>query len=119
MNGVSTNQSVASLDEGEVVANGFHHPTGLFCDANGNMYISDYHHQRVVRWNLNQSAGVNLLAGHGSALNQVNYPQGLHVDRDGSVYVADQSNHRILKYMPGSSSAQVVAGGTQGGGFRS
>ena len=117
IDGVFSGQSVADYDGGEIVANGFRHPTGLFCDANGNMFIADNHNQRVVRWNLNQSSGVNLLAGHGSALNQVNYPQGLHVDRDGSVYVADHSNHRILKYVPGISNAQVVAGGTQGGGL--
>ena len=48
--------------------------------------------------------------GVGSELNQFNQPYGIFVDSIKNIYVADYNNYRIMKWMPGSTSGEVVTG---------
>ena len=48
----------------------------------------------------------------GSGLNQVSHSYGLHIGNNNSIlYIADTDNNRIVKWLPGSSSGILVAGG--------
>ena len=80
--------------------------TGLAVDAQDNVYISDYHHRRVLM--VTQQHVVSTVVGKldvggnegdgeqlGSA--KVSYPTGLAFDSAGRLYIADQGNHRVRR----------------------
>ncbi len=87
-------------------ANTFNGPAGLVVDSVGNMYISDYFNNRVMKWTPNAAVGV-LVAGTGVAGNgndQLYQPQNLYLDESNSyLYIADSLNHRIQRYHEGVS----------------
>ncbi|MFF7750108.1 hypothetical protein ACFZCP_12750 [Streptomyces sp. NPDC007971] len=80
--------------------------TGLAVDARDNVYISDYHHRRVLM--VTQDRVVSTVVGKlddggnegdggqvGSA--KLNHPTGLAFDSQGLLYIADQDNHRVRR----------------------
>ena len=99
-------------------ANQFHQPMGMYVDAGGYLYVSDYLNDRVQRFppgSTSASSGVTVAGGNGtgSAANQFNHPTSVWVDSAGYLYVSDVYNNRVLKFPPGSTSANygtVVAG---------
>ncbi len=81
--------------------------TGVFVDAFGNVYVSDYVNNRVQKFAAGITTGVTVAGGngYGSALNQLNGPKNIFVDGNGYLYVADGSYNRVLKFPPNSTSA--------------
>ena len=71
----------------------FQYPTAVAVDGEGNLYVLDSGHNRVmmlVPRNGVYQKPVAVAAGF-------NAPQGLAVDAAGNLYVADTGNHRVVK----------------------
>lgn len=92
---------------------------GVYVDANGSVYYSDYNNNRVLRQLNSSSTGV-VIAGistAGNASNQFNLPMGIYIDVNNKsiIYVADSANNRIQKWVIGGSTGTTVAGGNSVG----
>ncbi len=92
-------------------------PGGVAVDAEGNLYVADEMHNRVLRFSgaglatgmsanlvLGQSDFVSGQANRGGAVSAggMYQPVGVHVDSSGNVWVADEFNHRVLGFSAAS-----------------
>ncbi len=89
----------AEKKEGPVPAGRFEQPRGLATDAQGNVYVADFGHNRV------QKLGPSLepLAAWGSqggAAGQFEQPSAVAVASDGRLFVADTWNSRVQVLSP-------------------
>ncbi|MGA8541842.1 MAG: Ig-like domain repeat protein [Terriglobales bacterium] len=97
-------------------------PTGLAVDANGNLYISDAHNDRIRKVSGGiittiAGSGVTGFAGDGASalLAELSLPGAITVDNGGNVYFADTNNHRIRKIAASNGFISTIAGnGAQG-----
>jgi len=73
------------------------YPGGVAVDSAGNIYVSDTHRDRIVKFT---SQGEPLTHwGHpGDDDGCFNYPQGLAIDSSDHLYVADVMNNRVQKF---------------------
>jgi hypothetical protein len=111
------------LNAGAATATGLSGTRGMAVDSAGNLWVSDYGNNRVLKYpapiTAGEAATVVLgqtnLVGQGSA-NQglaaptaatFNLPSGLAFDSTGNLWVADEQNNRVLMYPP---AAQVTNG---------
>lgn len=87
-------------------------PTGIFVDAQGNIYICDTGNNRVMKWAPDGTSGVVVAGGngYGNASNQLANPLGVTVDCQGNMYIADTYNNRIQLWAPGAASATTIMG---------
>jgi sugar lactone lactonase YvrE len=120
-----TNTSLASASlpiVGQVVAGGSYgisynqqeYSYGVAVDTLGNVFVSDYWANRVMKW-VPQSTTGALVAGigngtAGNGTNQLLYPMGIYIDQYMALYIADAGNARIQKWLSGSSTGTTVAG---------
>ena len=117
----ATDSSVIAGGNGDGSAqNQFIDAWGVFVDPFGNLYVSDYENNRVLKFppgSTGATNGVTVAGGNnmGSGTNQLSMPYGVFVDLSGNMYVADAGNSRIMKYAPGSTTGVVVAGGNNMG----
>ncbi len=99
-------------------------PNGIAVDASGNLYISDWHNNRI-REVIKSNGTITTVAGTGTAGYNgdgvvatgamVNYTGGVAVDGNGDLFIADSSNARIREVVNGV--ITTVAGtGTAGFG---
>ncbi len=74
-------------------------PTNLALDAEGNLYVTDYTFDRVLKFSPD---GVLLAqwGGYGAGPGQFSRPFGVTVDEHSAVYVVDQLNNRVQKFTP-------------------
>jgi len=109
-------------DGGPAVSANLSHPTAVFVDNSGNIYISDNGNERVREVNSATNI-INTIGGNGTAgfidgalgTNEINNPWGMFVDASGNVYLADAGNSRIRKITPGGAAISTVVGnGTAG-----
>ena len=87
----------------------FSHPSGVFVDATGNIFVGDNFNNRVQKWNSNGDyigwigdgsngwqTGTAPSAGTGNG--QFWGVHKLHVDGSGNIYAVDPGNNRIQKW---------------------
>jgi sugar lactone lactonase YvrE len=99
-------------------------PVALALDLSGNLYVTDFSNNRVLRYNnaatassgaaangvfgqANMTSGAENAGGSAGATT-MRYPQGVTVDRLGNLYVADGFNARVLRF------ANAASVGTSG-----
>jgi sugar lactone lactonase YvrE len=109
----------ASIDGSRLTAQ-FSQPKGMAADANGNLYVIDWHSIRKI----DQSGNVSTLAGVAGVSGSVdglgtaarfNTPSGLAVDQAGNIYVADELNRTIRKITPAGAVTTLAGAATQSG----
>ena len=98
------------------------HPTGIFMDTEGNLYIADRDNHRIRK--VDTSGVITTVAGDGNAGfsgdgkaatdARLSSPTGVFVDTGGNLYVADGDNHRIRKVDTSGVIATVVGDGNAG-----
>ena len=90
-------------DGGLATAAALGNPFDVAVDAQGNLYIPDYHYNTVRKVTAGSNI-INLLAGSTAGYSgdggpatsaQLDNPVGVAVDSSGTVYIADDSNNRI------------------------
>ncbi len=83
---------------------GLQTPSKLALDAAGNLYISDYSANQVLKYT---AGGVQTTV----PTNGLNSPAGVAVDGTGNLFIADQGNHRVVEIPAGCTTAacQVTA----------
>ncbi len=91
--------------DGPAIQNNLDLPSGVWSDANGNLFIADTNNHRI-RW-VDLSGNMTTVAGDGTggyagdggpAFNaELYYPSGVAQDAAGDILVADQYNFRVRK----------------------
>jgi sugar lactone lactonase YvrE len=97
------NVDATSLTNGTGPGATFFLPTGIVCDASGNIYVADAGNNMIRK--ITPAGVVSTLAGtptkgfkDGTGLGAAfEYPAAVAVDANGNVYVADQGNNLIRK----------------------
>lgn len=98
----------------------FAEPSAVTGDADGNMYVVDQDHHRIVK--LASNGTVLRVYGDGNphwqdgpaATAGFNTPSGIAISPDGRIYVADLLNHRIRYITPAGDSVKTLAGSVAG-----
>ena len=104
-------QLAFNTDGAGLTAATFDYPSGIYGDALGNMYVTDYGNSRILIFRnaaslSNGSAATYVLGqtnfssnGAGDGASQVTYPSGLFVSKS-VLLAADVGNNRVLVYVP-------------------
>ena len=77
-------------------------PSGVAVDTAGDLYVTDWHNNRVVKLAAGSSTQTVL------PFTGLNSPSGVAVDAAGNLYVADYGNNRVLKLAAGSATQDVL-----------
>jgi DNA-binding beta-propeller fold protein YncE len=72
-------------------------PAGIAVDSDGNVYVSDYALDRVVKFGPDGSI-LAQWGGSGNALGQFSSPFGVALDDRNTIYVVDQLNNRLQRF---------------------
>jgi gliding motility-associated-like protein len=90
-----------------MAASQLNHPSSVFVDSHGNLYVADEGNHRIQEFPPNSGGGDNgiTVAGGnfpGGDSNQLNTPMSIWVDANGYLYIADTYNSRVQRFPPGS-----------------
>jgi len=105
----------------------FNDPLRAFVDSSGNLWVSDYLNNRVLKFNnaSSKSSGssADIVLGQpdfttntgGTSANKMKGPVGIFVDGNERLWVTDRLNHRVLKFdstlsLSNGSNADLVFG---------
>ena len=72
-------------------------PAGIAVDSDGNVYVTDYALDRVVKFGPDGTV-LGQWGGSGNAVGQFSGPFGVAVDANNTVYVVDQLNNRVQRF---------------------
>ena len=74
-------------------------PTAVVLDADENLFITEYGHHRIIRWDgFNAQCLFGCSGSFGAAADQLTSPRALNFDSYGNLYVVDTGNSRIQKF---------------------
>ncbi len=105
-----------------MAANQLNHPSSVFVDSHGNLFVADEGNHRVQEFPYNSggSIGITVAGGNfqGSGANELDSPRSVWVDVNGYLYIADTYNSRIQRFPPGSTQTTngVTVAGTNTAG---
>jgi sugar lactone lactonase YvrE len=115
-------QFVFSGDGGPATAASLNEPYGLAIDGVGNVYISEYGHERVRR--VDPTGTISTVAGNGTTgfggdggpatAASLNTPLFVAIDSTGRLYIADSKNSRVRRVDGNGVITTVVGAGTYG-----
>jgi tripartite motif-containing protein 71 len=88
-------------------------PAGIAVDSDGNVFVSDYGLDRILKFAPDGSL-LTQWGGSGSALGQFSSPFGVALDSSNTLYVADQLNNRVQRFA--SDGTALGAWGAPGAG---
>ncbi|MDQ6670308.1 MAG: hypothetical protein M3069_06085 [Chloroflexota bacterium] len=88
-------------------------PAGIAVDGDGNVYVSDYALDRVVKFGPDGSV-LGQWGGSGSGPGQLNAPFGVAVDDHNTLFVVDQLNNRVQHFAADGSVLGVWGGAGAG-----
>ncbi|MDX2030839.1 MAG: hypothetical protein SF339_09240 [Blastocatellia bacterium] len=108
----------SSGDGGPALAAEFNLPTGVECDAQGNVYVADTRNHRIRRIAPNgvittfAGTGIEDFAGDGGPASaaRLAFPRGMAFDAAGNLFVADTGNSRIRRIDGRTGIITTVAG---------
>lgn len=86
-------------------------PTSVAVDGQGNVYVTDYAFDRVLKYGPDGTL-LGQWGGYGTGPGQFSRPFGIAVDDHNAVYVVDQLNNRVQKF--GAEGAFLAAWGGAG-----
>ncbi|MFK0289922.1 RICIN domain-containing protein [Streptomyces sp. NPDC090442] len=111
-----------SGDGGPATAAKLNLPMGVAVDSTGNLYVSEYHNNRVRK--ITADGTISTVVGDGTpgfkgdggqaTAAQLNRPHGVAVDGAGNLYVADAQNHRVRRVTADGEISTVAGTGTPG-----
>lgn len=78
----------SSIDSGNLA-----YPEGVATDGNGNLYIADTYHNRVLK----ETFAAGTYTESVVATSTLNIPEWVSVDGAGNLYITDTGNNRVLK----------------------
>jgi streptogramin lyase len=84
--------------------NQLYNPKDVFVDQLDNVFIADEAYGRIQKWAPGAIQGETVING-------LNQPNDVSIDASGSIYVLERHGHKVTKYLAGSNSGVVVAGG--------
>ena len=96
-------------------ASKFNDPLRVFVDSSGNLWVSDYLNNRVLKFDNASSkisgSSADVVLGQsdfttntgGTSVNKMKGPVGVFVDGSGRLWVTDRLNHRVLRFNDSSS----------------
>jgi sugar lactone lactonase YvrE len=95
--------STAGMQDGNASVAKFNQPNGICVDPQGNLFVTDYHNNRIRK--ITPAGIVSTYAGSGGQGFQdglgttayFNRPGHICIDAQGTLFVADRYNHRIRK----------------------
>jgi streptogramin lyase len=73
---------------------------GIAVDANNNLYVTDYTHNCIRKYNAATGEFVTQWGSAGNNPGQFSDPYGVAVDGDGYIYVVEFNNNRVQKFKP-------------------
>jgi hypothetical protein len=92
-------------------ANRLYSPQGVYVDASGNLYVSEFNNYRIQKFPSGSTSGTSgttiagITSSLGSGLNQFYFPRYFAVDATETyIYIADEYNHRVMRYSTSSTS---------------
>ncbi len=98
------------------------YPSGIACDAAGNVYIADYFNNRIRK--VNTSGIISTVAGTGAAGYtgdgtaatgaKLNQPVGVALDASGNLLIADNQNHAVRTVNTSGIISTLAGTGTAG-----
>jgi gliding motility-associated-like protein len=89
-----------------MAANQLDHPSSVFVDSHGDLYVADEGNHRIQEFPANSGGtnGITIAGGNfpGGDANELDSPMSIWVDVNGYLYIADTYNSRIQRFPPGS-----------------
>jgi len=80
-------------------------PAGINADKDGNLYLTDIFHHRVLKFN-KQDRVVQVIGKPGQKAGELYYPNDVAVDDNGYIFVTDSNNSRIQVFDPSGKPCQ-------------
>ena len=75
-------------------------PNGVVLDADGHLYVTDHHNNRLIGWGPSGYQCIAACNGSaGSTADRLYGPFALYFDSYGNIFVSDTSNSRIQKFL--------------------
>lgn len=87
----------------------FKGPTDSVVDSTGNLFVTDYYNNRIVKFDKNEQF-LGAYGTLGSDVGQFNKPSGITIDASDNIFVADTYNNRIVSFKDTNGNGSIESG---------